>query len=140
MKKGEKVIWGVAGVVTICALYTGYVVYRSPAKLMPTYQVESVEASRGELVYRKNSCPSCHRIWRLGGTKGGALDGIGSRRSAAWLTKYLSTDNPQAILPSTVKPFYQMPSFQDLEAGQRADLVAFLMSLKEREELEAPSP
>lgn len=132
MKKGEKVIWGFAALIAVAALYMGYVVYRAPAKLMPTYQVESEAAARGELVYRENNCPACHRIWNLGGSKGGALDGVGSRRDAEWLARYLSAGNPQRILPSTQKKIYRMPSFATLPEADRADLVAFLMSLKER--------
>ena len=133
MKKGEKLVWGSAAMIAAAALYTGYVVYHAPAKLTPTFQVESPQAARGEMVYRKNNCSACHRIWDLGGSKGGSLDGIGSRRDAAWLTHYLSAPNPQVILPSTQKAIYRMPSFAGLAEGDRADLVAYLTSLKERD-------
>jgi len=137
---GEQLVWGTAGLITIAALYVGYVVYNAPPKLMPTFQVESVEASRGELVYRENSCSACHKVWHLGGRHGGALDGVGSRRSAEWLTTYLSAKNPQVILPSTEKKIYRMPSFASLAEDQRIDLVAYLISLKQHtpEELAAP--
>jgi len=133
VKKGEKLVWGSAAMIAAAAVYTGYVVYHAPAKLTPTYQVESTEAARGEMVYRKNNCSSCHRIWDLGGSKGGALDGVGSRRDAAWLTHYLSAPNPQVILPSTQKAIYRMPSFAGLSEGDRADLVAYLVSLRARD-------
>ncbi len=133
MKKGEKVIWGMVALITVCALYAGYVVYNAPARLMPTYQVESKVAGRGEVVYRENNCSACHRVWDMGGHRGGALDGVGSRRDAEWLTAYLSTENPQEILPSTVKKIYQMPSFASMDADSRADLVAYLNSLKHRD-------
>lgn len=132
MKKGEKLVWGSAAMIAAAAMYAGYVVYHAPAKLTPTFQVESPQAARGELIYRKNNCQACHRIWDLGGSKGGSLDGVGSRRDAAWLTRYLSVPNPQVILPSTQKKIYRMPSFAGLSQGDRADLVAFLVSLKER--------
>ncbi len=119
--------------ITVAALYAGYIVYTAPARLMPTYQVESAEAARGEVVYRKNGCSACHRIWNLGGHKGGVLDGIGSRRDADWLNRYLSAENPQEILPSAVKTIYKMPSFAAMEPGDRADLVAYLVSLKDRD-------
>ena len=133
MKKGEQAIWGVTAMITAAALYTGYFVYTAPPKEMPTFQVESVEASRGEMVYRKNSCSACHKIWTLGGSRGGLLDGVGSRRDAEWLDRYLSAEDPQSILPSTQKKIYQMPSFAYLSDEDRADLVAFLFSLKSRE-------
>ncbi len=142
MKKGEKLIWGVSGMIAVFALYMGVVVYNAPTQLLPTYQVESVEASRGELVYREGLCPACHKIWNLGGTKGGRMDGVGSRRDAAWLTRYLSAEVPQVILPSTQKKYYQMPSYAYLSETDRSDLVVFLMSLKARtaEELKANQP
>ncbi len=140
MKRGEKAVWGLAGLITLAALYAGVVVYKAPPKLMPTYQLESPQAARGELVYRKQSCSACHRIWNLGGHKGGVLDGIGSRRSVAWLDRYLSTDNPQEMLPSSRKEFYQMPSFAALPDDKRADLVAYLSSLKTRQDDTAQAP
>ncbi|MBI5136316.1 MAG: cytochrome c [Nitrospirae bacterium] len=139
MRKGEKVVWGLTAIITASALYVGYVVYNAPAKVMPTYQVESAAAAQGEAVYRRNACDACHRIWDVGGHQGGVLDGIGSRRSEQWLTAYLSADNPQAILPSQVKKFFQMPSFASMPETDRADLVAFLFSLKDRQ-LEVAAP
>jgi mono/diheme cytochrome c family protein len=136
VRKGEKAIWGTAALIAVVALYMGYVVYHAPPEVMPTFQVESPQAARGELVYRKNNCSVCHTIWNLGGSRGGPLDGVGSRRDPEWLTRYLEADNPQVILPSTQKRIYQMPSFAALSADDRQDLVAFLSSLKER----APAP
>lgn len=140
MRKGEKLIWGVAAMITAAASYAGYVVYHAPPKLMATYQVESPQAARGELVYRKNNCPACHRIWDLGGSKGGVLDGVGSRRDTEWLTRYLSAPNPQVILPSTQKKIYRMPSFAGMDPDDRAALVTFLVSLKARPQGPEPAP
>jgi len=139
VKKGEKVIWALAAMITAGAAYVGVVVYNAPTKLMPNYQIESVEAGRGELVYRHGGCSACHKIWNLGGRKGGPLDGIGSRRDSAWLTAYLSTDDPQAMLPSEVKPIFKMPSFASMSEGERSDMVAFLVSLKMRDQNEDDS-
>jgi mono/diheme cytochrome c family protein len=139
VRKGEKLIWGVAAMIGVVALYMGYVVYNAPPEVMPTYQVESPQAARGELVYRKNNCSVCHTIWNLGGSKGGPLDGVGSRRDAEWLTRYLAAENPQVILPSTQKRIYQMPSFAGLSEADRGDLVAYLTSLKERAPAAAPA-
>ena len=47
------------------------------------------------------------------------LDGIGSLRSETWLYDYLSSPNPQAILPSRLKKEYQMPSYAALPEGDR---------------------
>jgi mono/diheme cytochrome c family protein len=136
VRKGEQVIWGTAAMIAVGALYMGYVAYQAPPEVMPTYQDESPAAARGELVYRKNNCSVCHTVWDMGSTRGGPLDGIGSRRDPEWLSHYLAAENPQVILPSTQKRIYQMPSFAGLSASDRADLVAYLSSLKER----APGP
>ena len=37
------------------------------------------------------------------------------------------------ILPSTQKAIYRMPSFAGLSEGDRADLVAYLVSLRARD-------
>ena len=59
-----------------------------------------------------------------------ALDGIGSIRDQDWLFNYISSDNPQEILPSRLKTKYQMPSFGDLPEEERQQLAAYLASLK----------
>jgi len=132
VKKGETVIWGVAGLISLVAVGMGFVAYNAPPELMPTYQVDSKEAARGELAYRKNGCPSCHKIWNLGSSRGGPLDGVGSRRDQDWLYRYLSSSNPQVMLPSTQKMIYRMPSFAQVAEQDRADMAAFLASLKDR--------
>ncbi|MDH4228696.1 MAG: cytochrome c [Nitrospirota bacterium] len=132
MKKGENVVWGVAGLITLAAVGMGYVAYNAPPQVMPTYQLDSPAAARGEMVYREQGCSSCHKIWDLGSSRGGPLDGIGSRRDAEWLSRYLGAENPQILLPSTRKRIYQMPSFAHVPEDRRADLVAYLSSLKER--------
>jgi flagellar motor switch protein FliG len=58
------------------------------------------------------------------------IDGIGSLRSEAWLYDYLSSTNPQAIIPSRLKPEYRMPSYASLSDRDRRTLASYIASLK----------
>lgn len=67
-------------------------------------------------------CVACHSIGGQGGAVGPALDGIGSRRDAAFLTKWIH--DPQAVKPGTAMP--KLP----LSEGQIDEIVAFLSHQK----------
>ena len=70
-------------------------------------------------------CKLCHSIKGDGGKlaeKGGPLDGVGSKRDAAWLTKYLG--DPTSVLPDA-----KMPKLKLTDDETRA-LVDYLLSLK----------
>ncbi len=78
----------------------------------------------GEQLFRSLGCLACHRLGDTGGTgpfAGGALDGIGAKRSAdhlrLWLTK-----------PASVNPDHRMPVFA-LTAEEASDLASFLGAL-----------
>jgi sulfur-oxidizing protein SoxX len=58
------------------------------------------------------------------------LDGIGSLRSETWLYDYLSSPNPQEILPSRLKKKWRMPSYAHIPDGDRHLLAQYLASLK----------
>jgi len=47
------------------------------------------------------------------------LDGIGSLHSEDWIYKYLSSSNPQAVVPSRLKLEYRMPSYTDMPEADR---------------------
>lgn len=92
------------------------------------------EASVAMDIYRSNGCKSCHTLWTLQDAMqfvpAPMLDGIGSLRSEDWLYSYLSSPDPQAILPSRLKKQYQMPSYATLPEIQRHELAKYLASLK----------
>jgi len=67
-------------------------------------------------------CVACHAVGGQGGTVGPALDGVGSRRDAAYLTRWLQ--DPQAVKPGTTMP--KLP----LSDGEIGELVRFLSDLK----------
>lgn len=67
-------------------------------------------------------CVACHALGGQGGIVGPALDGIGSRRDAAYLSKWIH--DPAAVKPGTAMP--KMP----LSEGQIDEIVAFLSHQK----------
>jgi mono/diheme cytochrome c family protein len=81
-------------------------------------------AEEGKALYEQK-CKVCHSIGGAGGKmaeKGGALDGVGSKRDAAWLTKYLT--DPKSVLPDAKMPKMKMSD------AELADYVAYMLSLK----------
>ena len=79
------------------------------------------KASNRPLVFNQ-MCVACHSMGGQGGSVGPALDGVGSRRDAAYLKQWLR--DPQAA-----KPGARMPKLP-LTDGQLDELVAFLSHLK----------
>jgi nitric oxide reductase subunit C len=81
-------------------------------------------ADEGKALYEKQ-CKVCHSIGADKGKladKGGPLDGVGAKRDAAWLKKYLT--DPKAAVPDA-----KMPKMK-LTDQQLDDLVAYLLTLK----------
>jgi nitric oxide reductase subunit C len=81
-------------------------------------------AEEGKALYAQK-CKVCHSIGDDKGKmadKGGPLDGVGAKRDAAWLQKYLS--DPKSVLPEAKMPKVKMTD-QEL-----SDYVAYLETLK----------
>ena len=102
---------------------------------IPFYSTATPGATRNAmLVYRKHGCKQCHSLWTLSdmtqAVPAPMLDGIGSLRTEAWFYAYLSSPNPQAILPSRLKLKYRMPSYAKLTEEERRTLAGYLASLK----------
>ena len=62
-----------------------------------------------------------------------SLDGIGSLRSEEWLYNYLSSNDPQKIVPSRMKMEFQMPSFANMPEPDRKLLSKYLASMKAKD-------
>ncbi|HLK10620.1 MAG TPA: c-type cytochrome [Candidatus Binatia bacterium] len=78
----------------------------------------------GKAVFEK-SCKACHSIAGEGGKManvGGPLDGVGAKRDADWLRKYI-------LDPKAEKPDSKMPKAK-LTDQELADVVAYLATLK----------
>jgi nitric oxide reductase subunit C len=78
----------------------------------------------GKALYDKK-CKACHSIGTERGKmadQGGPLDGVGSKRDAEWLKKYLT--DPKSVMPEAKMPKMKMTD-QEL-----ADYIAYMLSLK----------
>ena len=84
----------------------------------------SAGAEEGRALY-ETKCKVCHSIGSERGKmadKGGPLDGVGSKRDAAWLTKYLT--DPKSVMPDAKMPKMKMSD------AETADHVAYMLTLK----------
>ncbi len=127
LKRGEKVLFGIAGIFIVVAL-VGYVAlegYRLTTKKQIFSNLTSFDLSEngnlGHRIFKDNRCSSCHRAFLSGTSMGGqtTLDGIGSRRSHEWLVSFLS--DPEPIYRET----YHAATF-DHGLGKEAAYVAEL--------------
>jgi nitric oxide reductase subunit C len=81
-------------------------------------------ADEGKALYQQK-CKVCHSVAGDAGKmadKGGKLDGVGAKRDAEWLTKYLR--DPKSVMPEAKMPKLKMTD-QEL-----ADYVAYMLTLK----------
>lgn len=86
----------------------------------PAQHTAAVVATRPQVFTQ--ICVTCHSLDGAGGTVGPALDGVGSKFDAAYLTKWLKD-------PASVKADSKMPKLP-LGEEQVAELVTFLSSQK----------
>lgn len=136
MKRGEKaVLLFIALVVTAGVARPLLQGEEKHDRDIPFYSTATHEMAKDAMdIYRKSGCKGCHSLWTLSdmtqAVPAPMLDGIGSLRSEAWLYDYLSSPNPQAILPSRLKLKYRMPSYAALSDGERHTLAGYLASLQ----------
>jgi nitric oxide reductase subunit C len=93
------------------------------ALLVTTWGLTARAADAPESYEKK--CKLCHSIKGEGGKqaeKGGPLDGVGSKRDAAWLKAYL--EDPKSKMPEAKMPKLKYTP-EELDA-----LVAYMQSLK----------
>ena len=80
------------------------------------------DTAAGRAQLEQLGCTGCHALGGTGGNLGPALDRVGSRRTADYLTRKIRNprfDNSQSIMPAL-----------SLSNDQRARLVAYLVSLR----------
>jgi len=138
MKKGEKIFFALIGVFAVVTIiYKGWessqITEEDPG--IPYYSTASPElSSKAGKLLRKHSCKECHKLFFLNNltqnVPSPSLDGIGSLRSEEWFYNYFSAENPQDIIPSRLKPRFQMPSYAHLSAEDRRVMAAYMSSLK----------
>lgn len=73
----------------------------------------------GETIFLALGCRGCHRLGAEGGSRGPALDGVGTRLAEARLRELLIRHDPQAA----------MPTFNHLTETEREALLAYLRAL-----------
>jgi len=130
MKRGEKVMFGLAMVIAVAAVGKGlrHISATEPSKPRD-YYVWTEEGLQGHTVYRSMGCNSCHRALGVGEIGvAPVLDGEGTRRTPEWLARYFS--DPAALLPGTAHDGRLGPDLRTVSARERDLLVAFLSGLK----------
>lgn len=136
MKRGEKAI------LFFIVLLVGGGMLRSFFQIekhdhdIPFYSTATPEVARDAMdLYKKSGCKNCHSLYTmkniLESVPAPMMDGIGSLHSEAWLFDYLSSANPQAIIPSRLKLEFRMPSYaSSLSETERHTLAGYLASLR----------
>jgi sulfur-oxidizing protein SoxX len=136
MRTGEKAVLALIGLVVVAGVVWSQLhVEQKHDRDIPFYSTAAPDVAKAAMgIYHANGCKSCHSLWTLQDmlqfVPAPMLDGIGSLRTETWLYEYLSSPNPQVILPSRLKKEYQMPSYASLPEGQRRLLAQYLSSLK----------
>ncbi len=90
-------------------------IYLKPAFAGTPRNPETIEASKGRMVWQQYNCQSCHQLYGLGGYLGPDLTNV-------YGTEGKGEPLIRAIIKTGVAP---MPAF-DLTAEETAQLVAFL--------------
>ena len=136
MKRGELAVLGAIGLLVGAGALRAYLQPPSARdEEIPFYTTASgaLSSAAGDLI-RKYGCRQCHSLWStrdpMRAVPAPMLDGMGALRNATWLYQYLSAPNPQAILPSRLKPEYRMPSYAGLTETERHQLADYLASLQ----------
>lgn len=127
IRPGEWVVLIGAILIVAFAVVVGTAIYQKPPPVRFVY-LESPESTQGEIIFRRQYCFSCHEVFNNGSTYGPTLDGIGSKRTQAWLLDYLRA--PRAGV--SIKPYrLKMPAYDTLEDAKLNALVAYLQALGE---------
>lgn len=125
-RRAEWVVLVGSGAIVVLAAATGQAVLERPPPVTWAYQEDGL-SRQGELIYRREGCGSCHKIFGNGATYGPALDGEGSRRSAAWLASYVTRPQPGV----GTRPYrLRMPAYDRLRPDELEALVAYLQALR----------
>jgi len=138
VKRGEKYILVAIALVVLILGARNFITLETQSQSdpgIPFYTTASPELmEHASAIYKEAGCKSCHSLWTvrnvMESVPAPALDGIGSIRNEEWIYQYLSSPNPQNILPSRLKAEYSMPSYSYLSDADRHTLAQYLASLK----------
>ncbi|ADE12874.1 c-type cytochrome [Sideroxydans lithotrophicus] len=136
MRRGEKAVLALIGLVVAGGMLHSILHVEGPHdREIPYYSTATQEVAEKAMdIYRSQDCKNCHSLWTLKNMMESVpapiLDGIGTLRTESWLYDYLSSRNPQSVIPSRLKKEYQMPSYAALPDEERRVLAKYLASLK----------
>lgn len=100
LKRGEKILFGVVGLLGVMAVVSFVVMERVRAKMdhpmfvNKTHFDFTAEGLKGDKLFRVDGCTDCHKAVRNGTNMGLDLDGEGSRRSLQFLINFLKNPEP----------------------------------------------
>ena len=136
MRRGEKVVLIIIAFAVTAGLVRA-LLHKDEKhdREIPFYSTSTPAVAKAAMVIIKQSgCRDCHSLWTLSSVLQSVpapmLDGIGALRNEAWLYEYLSSSDPQAILPSRLKQQYRMPSYATLSDEERHTVAGYLASLQ----------
>ncbi len=104
-----------------------------PAKPGFKPQPPSTKSRQGAKIFSDHGCAACHSIAGIGGWFGPSLDGIGERRSAAYIASQVK--NPEVNIVRTRGDHMERPSMMPKFNLPQADIdkiTAFLLTLPNR--------
>lgn len=97
---------------------------------IPTFAVDPAQTDRGKAVFDAKGCGACHQF----GSKlvGPDLNGIGERRSAAWIARMIRHPSAMVKRDPTAKQLFREAMVEMTDQGVADDevgpLVSFLVS------------
>ena len=99
-----------------------------PAEIKPGFKPapRTAASAEGEKLYNKLGCVACHTISKIGGWFGPQLDGVGSRRSRAYIVDHISAAHVTAGKPEAAE--FKMPKL-DVTAAEVQQIADYLLTL-----------
>ena len=125
-KAGEWLVIAGSLLIISFAVIVGGVIYLKPPPVQFVYQ-QTANTLKGEEIYRREGCLSCHEIFGNGASYGPSLDGVGSKRDKDWLIRYLKAPWPGVSAKSYR---LKMPTYDHLPEDDLNYLADYLLALK----------
>jgi mono/diheme cytochrome c family protein len=94
---------------------------------LPTARSEL--SDRGERLFFRSGCATCHAIGRYGGDFAPRLDGIGGRRSRAYISSHVTNPTLHTLTTPGARPEPSLMPQRPLPAADVEAIVAFLMTV-----------
>ena len=126
LSAGEWVVLVGSILIIAFAVVVGTVIYLKPPPVQFVY-VQTADSLKGEDIYRREGCLSCHEIFGNGASYGPSLDGVGSKRDREWLIRYLKAPWPGV----SAKPYrLRMQPYAHLPENDLERLADYMLALQ----------